>query len=145
MAGQFEKQVGAGADQVAQVNPAITLGQCDEVVDDGFDSRDRPPHLGKPRGAEFSQCDLAGVPREEDDAEVVLERLDRGGQRRLRDEQLLRRAPIVQLFAEYGEVAKLAQCDVGGRRFPLLAWSDVAAGAAPVSAPREAMLGPPVA
>jgi hypothetical protein len=50
----------------------------------------------------------------------VFELLDRGGQRWLGDEEPLGGAPIVQLLAEYDEVAKLTQCDVGARGSDLL-------------------------
>ena len=115
MADQFEQQVRAGADQVAQVDPAVAPGQRDEVVDNGLDARDRLLHLGEPRRAEFGERDLAGVAREQDDAELVLELLDRGGQRRLGDEESLGGAPVVQLLAEHGEVSQLAQRHVGAR------------------------------
>jgi hypothetical protein len=65
--------------------------------------------------AEFGQRDLTGAAGEQHDAELMLELFDRRRQRGLRDEEPFRGAPIVQLFAEYDEVAQLAQRDVTAR------------------------------
>jgi hypothetical protein len=106
---QPEQHVGAGSDQVAQPDAPVAPGRRDQIVDGGVHTPKRIVHLGQPRRAEVGQRDLAGTAGEQQDAELVLELLDGSGERGLGDEQLLRGAPVVQLLAEDGEVAQLAQ------------------------------------
>ena len=113
---QAEQQVGAGADQVAQPDPAVVRRDRDEVVDGRVDAGQRVAHLRQPGRAELGQRDLTGVAGEQHDAELVLELLDRRRQRGLGDEQPLGGAPIVELLAEHGEVTQLSKRDVSGRR-----------------------------
>ena len=107
-----EQQVGPGTDEVAEPQPTLSCpGQRDEVLDYGVHTAEGLLHLRQPRGAEVGQCDFAGVSREQHDAEVMLELLDRGRQRWLGDEQPLGGPPVVELCAEHDEVPQLPQRD----------------------------------
>ena len=113
VADQAEQQIGAGADQIADAqHPAPGAREQEQVVDDGLHPRQRLVHLRQPRRTQVGQRDLTGVAVEEHHTELLLELLDRGGQRGLGDEQPFRGAAVVQLFTQHGEVAELPQRDV---------------------------------
>ena len=112
---QPEQQVRAGADQIAQPDPAVVRGHSDQVVHRCIDPMQGITHLRQPGLTEFGQRHLTGGAGEQHDTELVLELFDRRRQGGLGDEQSFGGAPIVQLFAEHGEVAQLAQCDVTAR------------------------------
>src|SRR5882757_1950596 len=111
VADQPEQYVSPGADQIAQSDAAVAPGRRDEVVDGGVHTAKCVVHRGQPCGAEVGECDFPDAAGEQKDAELMLELLDRGGQRGLRDEQALGGATVVQLLAEHGEVPQLAQRD----------------------------------
>ena len=113
---QPEQQVGAGADQVAQPDPAMRAESATRSSTAASTPRERVAHLRQPGRAELGQRDLAGAAGEQHDAELMLELFDRRRQRGLGDEEPLGGAPVVQFLAEHGEVAQLAQRDVSGRR-----------------------------
>ena len=115
---QPEQQVRPGADQVAQPDPPVVRRERDEVVDRIVNATQRVAHLRQPGLAKLGQGDLAGAAGEQHDAQLMLELFDRRRQRGLRDEQPLRGAPVVQLLAQHGEVAQLAQRDVTARGRP---------------------------
>ena len=116
MAHDAVQQVGSRAEKIAEPYPvAAATGQPDQVVDRVVNSSQRFVDLGQPGPAQLSQRDFAGAASEQHDAELLFEMFDRRRQRGLCDEQPLGCAPVVELLAEYDEVAQLAQRDVTAR------------------------------
>jgi hypothetical protein len=99
-----------------------TRGHRDEIIDGGIDPAQGIAHSRQPRVTQLRQRHLAGIAGEQHDPELMFELLDRRRQRRLRDEQPLGGAAVVQLLAQDDEVAQLAQrdpmVDTGRQRFP---------------------------
>lgn len=83
-------------------------------------------HSSWPRGARptlVGQRYLQGVAREQRDAGLMLELLDRGRQCRLGDEQPLFGAPVVQLLARHSKVPQLTQRGIGARGVFIPLWT----------------------
>ena len=130
------EQVGAGADQIADADSPWWAPASETRF---LTAKSTPCNASCTRGSPARPSSVSatsrGVAREQRDAELMLELLDRGRQCRLGDEQPLGGAPVVQLLAQqHSEVPQLMQRDIGAGGV-LLVW--VTSSIAPVVAPRQ--------
>ena len=124
-----EEQVGAGADQIADADsPWWAPGSETRFSTAKSTPCNASCTRGSPARPSSVSATSRGVAREQRDAELMLELLDRGRQCRLGDEQPLGGAPVVQLLAQHSEVPQLMQRDIGDG-VVLLVW--VASSIAP--------------